>query len=407
MKRPFDAAIRQYEVKEAKGDGRVEWEHGVKSGLPSVKLLGKTEQQSYTGKNLFDVSRIQAAAQGDRTVWVSDVGPDYLVISEADSYSGSGQCQTGKTLRELAPMLKADISYRLSFVTESASAMIYLHGSGLFWGNGSAMSVTETALDGEVSLYGLRCHDGSQSPGDCRISNIQIEEGSVATAYEPYVGGIPAPNPLYPQDIKANNARIQCTNADGSYDGGEAAAPLLMCAVDGSCRSAYDPQTGEFTNWWDKITLDGSEYWRPTRHTFSDGKVMLGFYLKDVLPEEMNKNASWCNIKAPHRKNQSVLEGAQLICGQNNQILYIYDLEFCDDTLADKGIANWTAYLAEHPLEVWVARNEPEITNIGAQRLTCPTGYGQILQVAGDVPDCPLEVTYLAHGGHVKDAADV
>ena len=35
----------------------------------------------------------------------------------------------------------------------------------------------------------------------CKITNIQIESGSTPTTYEPYVGGIPAPSPDYPQDV--------------------------------------------------------------------------------------------------------------------------------------------------------------------------------------------------------------
>ena len=34
------------------------------------------------------------------------------------------------------------------------------------------------------------------------VANIQVEAGTVATAYEPYTGGIPSPNPSYPQEIK-------------------------------------------------------------------------------------------------------------------------------------------------------------------------------------------------------------
>lgn len=34
------------------------------------------------------------------------------------------------------------------------------------------------------------------------VSNLQIEFGETATDYEPYTGGIPAPNPEYPQEIK-------------------------------------------------------------------------------------------------------------------------------------------------------------------------------------------------------------
>lgn len=88
--------------------------------------------------------------------------------------------------------------------------------------------------------------------------------------------------------------------------------------------------------------------------------------------------------------------------GMNSKNIYVRGCLLYDAALEDKGLANWKAHLAAHPLEVWVARNEPEITKIGAQRLTCPTGFGQIIQVAGDVPDAPMEVKYLAHGGNVK-----
>ena len=44
MKRQFDAACRQYQVKEAGGSGHAEWPDGLKSRFPSVKIMGKTEQ---------------------------------------------------------------------------------------------------------------------------------------------------------------------------------------------------------------------------------------------------------------------------------------------------------------------------------------------------------------------------
>lgn len=51
------------------------------------------------------------------------------------------------------------------------------------------------------------------------ISNIliQIEKGSVATSYEPYTGGIPSPNPSYPQEIKSVvNPIVKLSNEDGT-----------------------------------------------------------------------------------------------------------------------------------------------------------------------------------------------
>ena len=269
-------------------------------------------------------------------------------------------------------------------------------------------------LDSRVVFYGMsKEHGDPDTP--CRISNIQIEEGTTATDYEPFVGGIPSPNPRYPQEVKGNNATVQSygenlfsifqeDTANGvalsrEYDGGEATAPKLMCAVDGSCQSTYDPQTGEFVNWWwDKLTFNGTEAWNP----HSPSTDVAGFYLSGALPEAMCENACWSNQTAPQSASPKERTKAHLICGLHDSRLRAYQFGFYDDTLPDKGLANWKAHLAECPLEVWVARNEPEITNIGAQRLTCPTGFGQIIQVAGDVPDAPMEVKYLAHGGNVK-----
>lgn len=197
------------------------------------------------------------------------------------------------------------------------------------------------------------------------------------------------PTPDAPKEVKPNNATVKCTNADGTYDGGEATAPPLLCAVNGSCQSTYDAQTGEFVNWWwDKITFDGSEIWSK----FSDRN---GFACWDKIPEVMWRNAYWCNQCSPLEEGGEYYDGRMyLLVGANSQSMYVCHCPFYDDTLDDGGIANWKAHLAQHPMEVWLARNEPEITNIGQQRLTCPEGYGQIVQVAGDVPNCPLEVEY-------------
>jgi len=220
-----------------------------------------------------------------------------------------------------------------------------------------------------------------------------VSIGESAAPYEPYVGGMPSPSPLYPQEVQSNNSVVKCTDGDGTYDGGTAAAPPLLCAADGTCQSTYDSQTGEFVNWWwDKIKLDGSEAW--LIYT-----AYRGFYIFDILPEKMNLNSYWCNIARPGTKGSSDSEDEpQLWCGFGNKALYYIHNPFFDDTLADKGRANWKAWLAEHPLEVWVARNHPEITQIKAQPLTCPTGSGWIQRVEGALPDAPVEVRYLAHG---------
>lgn len=49
-----------------------------------------------------------------------------------------------------------------------------------------------------------------------KLEDIQVEKGSEATSYEPYVGGQPSPSPDYPQEIKSVvNPTVKVTNEDG------------------------------------------------------------------------------------------------------------------------------------------------------------------------------------------------
>lgn len=522
------------------GVGKNAWPDGLKSGFPSVKMLGKTEQQSFTGKNLFNMLTLK---EDELPTNITSVGEGEIVITTPDSYNGNGYATTGLPLREFAPSMTVGETYSVSFKTDSPSNnRIYLQGSNLVWRPGNPSVLTEADLNSIVAFYGLASNAG-EGTGNCRISNFQIERGTAATAYEPYVGGIPSPSPQYPQEIKANNATVRSlgknwanafidneqyrhstakiaenvfrvtradpnnpngygqikienlpinralqlvitwqrestmiegsnpvvrvwkdANAGGSYgaiyfldndtspytrsmnfttqtgyaylgiypsaaendgsvtvqvsvydanvaslehipyfDGGEATAPNLMCAVDGSCQSTYDPQTGELVNWWDKLTFDGSddEVWHILNHSFN-GITYKGFAGYHTSLEKATYRACWCNQAEPHPHGAVYVTTDKPIVCPGAGFIEVYNFGFYDKELKDGGIANWRAYLAEHPLEVWVERNEPEVTNIGAQRMTCPTGYGQIVQVAGDIEDCPLEIKYLTHGGNVK-----
>ena len=89
-------------------------------------------------------------------------------------------------------------------------------------------------------------------------------------------------------------------------------------------------------------------------------------------------------------------------CGVNNQNVFVVaspsvGFSFYNSSLDDKGLANWKAHLAEHPLHVRVARNEPLVTYAAPARLTQPPRSGQIIQLSGDVADCPITVKYLTH----------
>lgn len=549
MKRQFDAACRQYQVKRVQGDGHVAWEDSLKSGLPSVKMLGKTEQQTYTGKNLLDITNgIQTAPDKgillyyplkteNKILWNGGV---HGVVAGSSIICPVEPGQYRVSFRIAVPY--AEQIVRIVAVDDYSEDAVYQNLKILAWAGGNSVegalvSVTVTVPD-EFRYLGFSMQ--AKEIHSFGITDVMIcADTDDTVAFEPYVGGVPSPSPQYPQEVKANNAivqgrgknlfdmnkgkfsgsatyeildgdiRVACNggsyisanvelpellagqtvtvmgdweasadntgalrilwmkdglaisssdiyvrtsgvadtgvvpakpenatentrlclllyaNTEGTvvagdsvtyknvmvcigdttgnyepyFDGGEAISPNLMCAVDGSCQSTYDPQTGEFVNWWwDKLTFDGSEPWGAHRSS----ENISGFYLSGALPEIMFENACWSNQTAPQTKASINTAGAHLVCGLRDTRFRAYNFGFYDAALKDKGLANWKDHLAKHPLEVWIARNKPEITNIGTQRLTCPNGFGQIIQVEGDIPDCPLEIKYLAHGGNMK-----
>lgn len=98
--------------------------------------------------------------------------------------------------------------------------------------------------------------------------------------------------------------------------------------------------------WITKLTLDGSEDW-----VIYGNSSYISFYTQSVcLPVSMNKREGLCEqlrVMTIGGKNLNTIW-----LGANNKVVYTIDNQFYDDTLEDKGLANWKAHLAESPLEI-------------------------------------------------------
>ena len=526
----FDAMLAQYATPEVSGDGRVSWENGVRCVMPSVKLYGKCQQDTLTGKNLFDPNA-EAVMDGSYYGY-----KQYFSLPKPFTLSIS--LKPGKALPT-----NSSLGYIVKQTEDSSNVANWLVL------NGEINSEYDCKLVIKETNYYMEMigmYPPSSLPSFLDALNIQIELGSVATAYEPYCGGIPAPNPSYPimpvcndgvvksigenlwdkngvvnktfnglttslikrldngdvsvstdlgKNIFGQNVSEKITPGksytlscvivsndsnfdismgydsykDGSryvryakkenplpgerivysftlpegltnvcfgvsingfadegtkfvyrdmmlvegkyteetmpsytpyYDGGQATAPGLMVAVDGSCQSTFDTQTGKLTDWWwPEIVLDGSEDEKWVAYTSS---AFVGFRTGiTALPEKMLRNAYWCNMLIPSAK-QFTSTKPHLWCGVNTPVLFALasptvGFPYYDETLDDFGLADWKAHLAEHPLHLWVARNEPLITYATPAKLTMPPGAGQIIQTGGDVADCPISAKFLTH----------
>lgn len=144
--------------------------------VSDAKIYGDTEQQTYSGKNLFNKNALSNGwidSNGNANTDSSWKHTDYISIQPSTTYTTSG------------------------FVNGSGvnpgrcyydSNKVFISGAK----HNNAEPFTNTSPSN--AHYMIECCKS----GD--INTLQIEQG-FATAYEPYVGGIASPNPEYPQDI--------------------------------------------------------------------------------------------------------------------------------------------------------------------------------------------------------------
>ena len=153
------------------------------------RMTGKTTQMSTSGVNLFDVSKVvpnnNVIRNGDGSIKVI-----------ADESNNGFSANTPNTLKDYCPLLIVGQTYTLSANTAASTKQIYLKESGTVWTYGQSVQITKEMLDSVVLFY-------SDINKTSVISNIQIEKGSTATAYEPYSSGKPSPSPEYEQDIES------------------------------------------------------------------------------------------------------------------------------------------------------------------------------------------------------------
>lgn len=177
-----------YDRVEMEGTGMLVLPNSLDAPLERLELGGKTEQVSTRGVNLFDVSKVVS----NNDVIRNGDGDIKVIANESNNGFAAN---TPNTLKDYCPLLIVGQTYTLSANTAATTKQIYLKESGAVWTYGESVQITKEMLDSVVLFY-------SDVNKTSVISNIQIERGSTATAYEPYTGGKPSPSQEYQQKIK-------------------------------------------------------------------------------------------------------------------------------------------------------------------------------------------------------------
>lgn len=162
--------------------------------IMDMMLYGKSEQKQYSGKNLIDCT-LNTGTVYNAAYTKLDVGGRYSVIGTPSDQSGvnfyTGTLEPG--------------TYTLSCTMESGSlpgcinvVITDVIAKCMFNNGHVSFTLQETS---EIKLW--NDYSATYNTNLNATFAIQIEKGSTATSYEPYTGGIPSPNPDYPQEIKS------------------------------------------------------------------------------------------------------------------------------------------------------------------------------------------------------------
>ncbi len=157
--------------------------------LKDLKIYGWSKQESTTGKNLFDFSRLVSDG-----VNVMDYKKQTITVPAKTNNTGYNQ-----TLRDLCPGITPGI-YVFSMKQSNPQSIMgsYFLEAAMDFPINTPIELTDALLDNHISWY-----NNSDSEIENVISEVQLEAGDTATAYEPYTGVQPSPNPDYPQEIES------------------------------------------------------------------------------------------------------------------------------------------------------------------------------------------------------------
>ena len=239
---------------------------------------GDTIQQSYSGKNLFDWPALVENAGDYANATLNEWGANGVTITGNTSTSTIEFASSKGVFRPTASSTNQDYQITVpdnSTITISADVtmletgytprtQIVLDPGGSLGGGIDLTLNQKTRISHTFTNVAAGTYRPVFSLNSCKlkIENIQFELGSTVTDYEPYVGGVPAPNPDYPQTVNVVTGTQTITVTDGNADQTYTVnlGSIELCKI--GTYQDYIYKSGG--NWYihketDSITYDGTE----------------------------------------------------------------------------------------------------------------------------------------------------
>ena len=162
------------------------------SKIVDMMLYGKSEQKQYSGDNIYYMD-YEDYSQTYNGVRITSTKFGYSV---SGTFSGTGAYTLINRYITLAPgtykmLLKNISALKIGLSKRDYSAITTIS---------EGKTDTTFTLDEETEVYLTIGYSNTTSN---ETNEIMLTKNLEATSYEPYTGGIPSPNPDYPQEIKS------------------------------------------------------------------------------------------------------------------------------------------------------------------------------------------------------------
>lgn len=159
------------------------------NGISSVKYNGNTLQETNDGRNLFDKDDSTLQLQGFLTDSIfrtasANIITICLPVDPSTTYTVS-KVLSARFAIASCPSIPVNNSPVNNYVANNT---------------GTVLTLTTSSSDHYLLAYVYSSQYDTLTLDDI-LETVQIEKGSTATYYQPYCGGVPSPNPDYPQEI--------------------------------------------------------------------------------------------------------------------------------------------------------------------------------------------------------------
>lgn len=318
-----------------------------------VQALGKGKQQTYSGKNLLLPEKNVVAYNGVTAERLADgryhiSGTPTAATTLALGIHGGSLSLAAGTYTLAAPAT-ADVGVAL--------------GPGYMCGT---FSLAEEAI---FTLFSIDVYAAVVGQELDFVYAPQLEVGSVATAYEPYVGGQPSPSPDYPQPLVAAESSLMSSGRTGTTPT-TVTLPVLR-AIPG-------------TDIRDTLAYIGGGQWRVTRRV---GEIVVD---GETAKWELSLDKAFWNLtqKAPGvGQDMSGKNSIGLQISSNQRYELLFSTPKWGAAIGIDSVDALNALCQTTPMTIWYA-------------LVTPTTETVTL---GELPSYPVQTTLTVTGDFLPD----